>query len=55
MTALLEVRGLTKRYLGLTALDSLSYDVERGAVVGIIGPNDNVFAQFIGCFPQLFF
>jgi ABC-type branched-subunit amino acid transport system ATPase component len=36
---LLEVRGLTKRYLGLTAVDDLSFSVESGAIVGVIGPN----------------
>ena len=30
MTALLQVRGLTKRYLGLTAVDDVSYEVEAG-------------------------
>ena len=32
--ALLQVRGLTKRYLGLTAVDEVSYEVEAGTVVG---------------------
>ena len=35
---LLAVRGLTKRYFGLTAVDDLSYDVEAGSIVGLIGP-----------------
>ena len=46
---LLEVRGLTKRYLGLTALDSLSYSVEPGAVVGIIGPNGSGKSTNVDC------
>ena len=37
--AILEVRGLSKRYLGLTAVDNLSFEVEAGTVVGMIGPN----------------
>ena len=36
---LLEVRGLTRRYLGLTALADFSYSVGRGEIVGLIGPN----------------
>ena len=37
--ALLEVRGLTKRFGGLVALDGVDLDVERGVVKGLIGPN----------------
>ena len=32
---LLEARGLTKRYLGLTAVDNVAFEVEAGAVVGL--------------------
>ena len=37
--ALLEVRGLTKRFGGLIAVNDVSFDVEKGEVLGIIGPN----------------
>ncbi len=33
MTALLQVRGLTKKYLGLTAVEDVSYEVEAGTIV----------------------
>lgn len=36
---LLSVRSLTKRFGGLTALQSFDIDVEPGEIVGIIGPN----------------
>ncbi len=36
---LLECRGLTKRFGGLTALDGLDLHVDRGEIVGLIGPN----------------
>lgn len=36
---LLECSGLTKTFGGLTALDGLDLTVERGEVVGLIGPN----------------
>lgn len=36
---IIEIRGLTKRYDGLTALDDLTLSVEEGEVVGFIGPN----------------
>lgn len=39
MTAIIEIKDLTKKYGALTALDSLTLDVEEGAVVGFIGPN----------------
>src|SRR4029077_8004698 len=39
MRPLLEVRGLTKRYGGLTANADIVFDVNEGEIVGIIGPN----------------
>jgi branched-chain amino acid transport system ATP-binding protein len=36
---LLEVRGLTVRFGGITALDDLSFGVAAGRVTGLIGPN----------------
>jgi branched-chain amino acid transport system ATP-binding protein len=37
--ALLSVRGLTKRYEGLVALDGVDFDVAEGEILGVIGPN----------------
>jgi len=39
MNALLEAKGLTKRYGGLTANADIAFDVAEGEIVGIIGPN----------------
>ncbi len=36
---IIETRGLTKRFGGLTAVDSLDLAVERGEVFGYLGPN----------------
>jgi branched-chain amino acid transport system ATP-binding protein len=37
--SLLEVRAVTKRFGGLTAVDSVSFDVYEGAIKSLIGPN----------------
>ncbi|MGA8050744.1 MAG: ATP-binding cassette domain-containing protein, partial [Burkholderiales bacterium] len=39
MSALLEVEGLSKRFGGVRAVDSLSFAVEEGSILGLIGPN----------------
>ncbi|WP_242333659.1 MULTISPECIES: ABC transporter ATP-binding protein [Anaeromyxobacter] len=39
MSALLEVRGVTKSFGGLTAVSDVTFDVQAGSVVGLIGPN----------------
>lgn len=39
MAALIEIDGLTKRFGGFTAVDAVSFQVERGEVVGFLGPN----------------
>jgi branched-chain amino acid transport system ATP-binding protein len=36
---LLEVKGVTRRFGGIVALDDVSFDVEEGEIVGLIGPN----------------
>ena len=37
--AILDVQGITKRYGGLTAVNNVSFSVEKGAIVSVIGPN----------------
>jgi branched-chain amino acid transport system ATP-binding protein len=36
---LLEIRGITKTFGGLTAVSDVSFDVARGSIMGLIGPN----------------
>lgn len=36
---ILSVDGLTKRFGGLVAVNSVSFDVKRGEILGLIGPN----------------
>ncbi len=37
--AMFEVRDLTKRFRGLTALSSISFQLRQGEILGLIGPN----------------
>lgn len=37
--SLLKVRGLTKRFGGLMAVENLSFDLDTGTILGLIGPN----------------
>ena len=39
MSKLLNVRGLTKRFGGLMALEDVSFEVEPGTIVGVMGAN----------------
>jgi branched-chain amino acid transport system ATP-binding protein len=39
VSALLEIRGLTKRFGGLNAVDNVDLDVEPGEILSVIGPN----------------
>lgn len=36
---ILEISDLTKRFVGLVALNELSFEVEKGELLGLIGPN----------------
>ncbi len=55
MSALLEVRDLSKRFGGVVANDAISIDVRRGAIVGLIGPNGSgkttLFNSIVGQHP----
>ncbi|HET7838111.1 MAG TPA: ABC transporter ATP-binding protein [Rectinemataceae bacterium] len=39
MSAILELKGLTKQFGGLTAVNDVSFRVEEGGISGLIGPN----------------
>ena len=47
--ALLEVRGLTKRFLGITAVDSVDLHVDAGEIVSVIGPNGSGKTTLFNC------
>jgi branched-chain amino acid transport system ATP-binding protein len=45
--AILEVRGITKSFGGVRALDEVSVDVEENTLLGIIGPNGSGKTTFV--------
>ncbi|TME48043.1 MAG: ATP-binding cassette domain-containing protein, partial [Chloroflexi bacterium] len=38
-SAVLQIRGLTRRFGGLTAVDRFDVDVNSGEIVSLVGPN----------------
>ncbi|MBI3963087.1 MAG: ATP-binding cassette domain-containing protein, partial [Deinococcus sp.] len=38
-TSCLEIRGLTKHFRGVTALEDYRLDLRPGEILGVIGPN----------------
>jgi branched-chain amino acid transport system ATP-binding protein len=49
MNSLLEVRNLSKKFGGFTALDGVSLSVARGERFGLIGPNGSGKTTLINC------
>jgi ABC-type branched-subunit amino acid transport system ATPase component len=47
--ALFELRGLTKRFLGVTAVDAVDLSVEAGELVSLIGPNGSGKTTLFNC------
>lgn len=49
MTAMLEVRDVTKRFGGVVANDRISLTVKQGEIAGLIGPNGSGKTTLFGC------
>jgi ABC-type branched-subunit amino acid transport system ATPase component len=46
---MLEIRGLSKHFLGVPALHDVSFTVERGEIAGLIGPNGSGKTTLFDC------
>jgi len=47
--AMLTVNRLTKKFGGITALDGIDFSIEKGEVMGVIGPNGSGKTTLINC------
>lgn len=52
--SLLSVRELTVRFGGITALNSVSFDIPRGDIYGLIGPNGAGKTSLFNCLSRLY-
>ena len=49
MENIIEVRGLTKKYKELTAVNNLDLDIKKGIIFGLLGPNGSGKSTTINC------
>jgi ABC-type branched-subunit amino acid transport system ATPase component len=51
---ILSVQGVTLRFGGVVALDSISFDIFSGQIAGLIGPNGAGKTRLFNCLSRLF-
>lgn len=54
MNTVLELRGVTKRFGGLVAVDDISIEVQKGEIFSIIGPNGAGKSTLFNCINGLY-
>lgn len=53
MENIIEVRGLTKKYQDLVAVNNLDLDISKGRILGLLGPNGSGKSTTINCILSL--
>ncbi|ELY43675.1 ABC transporter ATP-binding protein [Natronorubrum sulfidifaciens] len=52
--SLLEIDGVTKRFGGLVAVNDVSFEIDRGEIVGLIGPNGSGKSTVFNCIMSIY-
>lgn len=53
MSNIIEVKNLVKKYKEITAVDNLTFDVKKGEILGLLGPNGSGKTTTINCILSL--